>query len=163
MSINKSDTNVETDNTLNSLDNNILRISEREQKVFLPYKYAEVENIFKMRGRRIKKYVSIEEVIADRFTLPLSIYRFPSISRFIEAFNITKTETSLLESFEIAIEVMQKFSLYPALIRACRNKCEFDILLDCFDKKEMDEFPYFKVVFEYTPTKVKKQKEVWEI
>ena len=67
------------------MDNNVLIISEKDQKAYLPYKYEDLEKILHTSNN---KYNSIKEIIEDLYILPLDHFKNASFSRFREAFNL---------------------------------------------------------------------------
>ena len=65
-------------------DNRVLLISETQKKVFLPYNTEDLEKILQKK----KKYNSIQEVIDNEYTIPISKYKNPTLSRFKEAYKL---------------------------------------------------------------------------
>ena len=137
------------------MDNNVLIVSERDQKAYLPYKYEDVDRIYKNSNG---KYDSIIEVIQDIYVLPLNKFKNSSLARFREAFNlvINKEKGSVITALDLALELMFKYNLNPIIIAACRNLDELDIYLDCLDENELFDFKCFEVRFEVTPNIYKK-------
>ena len=137
------------------MDNNVLIVSERDQKAYLPYKYEDVERIYKNSNG---KYDSIIEVIQDIYVLPLNKFKNSSLARFREAFNlvVNKEKGSVITALDLALELMFKYNLNPIIIAACRNLDELDIYLDCLDENELFDFKCFEVRFEVTPNIYKK-------
>lgn len=157
-----SNTNLKDDlNTLNNLhllkDNDVLIISEKEQFAYLPYKYLEVEKIYKNSNG---KYSSIQDVIDKLYAIPLNKFKNSSISRFRESFNLVKNKenASMIKALELGLELMFKYDLNPIIIAACRNLDELDIYLDCLESNELFEFKCFEIKFEVTPQITKKFK-----
>lgn len=129
------------------MDNNVLIVSEKDQKAYLPYKYDEVKKIYKnSKG----KYNSIIEVIQDIYVLPLNKFKNSSIARFREAFNLirNKEKGSITKALDLGLELMFKYELNPVIIAACRNLDELDIYLDCLDENESYEFTCFDIKFD---------------
>lgn len=129
------------------MDNNVLIISEKKQKAYLPYKYKEVEKIHKNSNN---KYNSIIEVIQDLYVLPLKKFKNSLIARFRETFNliIHKENGSVIRALDLALELMFKYNLNPIIIAACRNLDELDMYLDCLDENELFDFKCFQIRFE---------------
>lgn len=129
------------------MDNNILVISEKEQKAYLPYKYTEVKKIYENPNYN---YNSIMEVIQDLYIVPLNKFENFSIARFREAFNLIrhKEKGSIFSTLDLALELMFKYNLNPIIIAACRNLDELDIYLDCLDENELYDFKCFEIRFE---------------
>lgn len=137
------------------MDNNVLIVSEKDQKAYLPYKYDKVKKIYKnSKG----KYNSIIEVIQDIYVLPLNKFKNSSFARFREAFNlmIYKEKASVIRALDLALELMFKYNLNPIIIAACRDLDELDIYLDCLDENELFDFRCFEIRFEVSPNISKK-------
>lgn len=139
-------------------DNNLLLISEKEQKAYLPYKYSEIEKIFKNQKN---KYNTMQDVVNDLYVLPLDVFKNPSIARFREAFQLirNKENGSITKALDLALELMFKYELNPIIIAACRNLDELDIYLDCLDENELYEFHCFEIKFEISPKIIKSRKK----
>lgn len=146
--------NIET-STENS---DLLLISEKEQKAYLPYKYNKVKNIFENSK---DKYKTMQDVINDLYIIPLSKFKNSSISRFREAFHLirNKENSSITKALDLGLELMFKYELNPIVIAACRNLDELDIYLDCLDNNELYEFSCFDIKFEVMPQISKKNKK----
>ena len=129
------------------MDNNVLIISEKKQKAYLPYKYKEVEKIYKNSNN---EYNSIIEVIQDLYVLPLKKFKNSLIARFREAFNLIvhKENGSIICALDLALELMFKYNLNPIIIAACRNLDELDMYLDCLDENELFDIKCFQIRFE---------------
>ena len=137
------------------MDNNILVISEEEQKAYLPYKYEEIQKIYESPNC---KYNSIMEIIQDLYIVPLNKFENFSTARFREAFNLIryKEKSSIFSALDLGLELMFKYNLNPIIIAACRNLDELDIYLDCLDENELSDFKCFEVRFEVNPNLVNK-------
>lgn len=131
------------------MDHNILIVSEKDQKAYLPYQYNEVEKIYHSSSQ----YQSIEDVIQDLYILPLSRFENSILSRFRETLHLVlhKEKGSLFCALDLALELMFKYELNPIIIAACRNLDELDIYLDCLEEKELFDFRCFEIRFEVTP------------
>ncbi len=132
------------------MDKDILIISEKDQKAYLPYKYKDVEEIY---NKNKDIYSSIDDVINKKYILPLNNFKHSISSRFRETVNlvIKKEHGSFLKAIDLAFELMFKYNLNPIIIAACRNLEELDIYLDCLDENELFDFNCFKIRFEVTP------------
>lgn len=132
------------------MDNELLIISEKNQKAYLPYKYNDLEAIY---NSSCGKYKSFNEIINDLYVLPLENFKNSSFSRFRETFNlITKKEhKSIIEALDLALELMFKAELSPIIIAGCRNLDELDIYLDCLDENDLENYPCFSIRFEVAP------------
>ena len=129
------------------MDNNILIISEKEQKAYLPYKYEDIQKIYKNSNN---KYDSIIEVIQNLYVVPLKKFKNFSIARFRETFNLVryKEHSSFMKAFDLATELMFKHNLNPIIIAACRNLDELEIYLDCLEENELFDFKCFEIRFD---------------
>ena len=130
-------------------DNRTLLISEETQKVYLPYTIAEVMNILKYND----KYENLQEVVDNEFTVPLSTFKMPIISRFREAYRFmrTKEKSSVYAAIDLAVELMFNSNLNPAVIRAAKDLKELNIYLDCLYENEVDKFDCFKIIYKVLP------------
>jgi len=144
----------------NTLDNNILIISEKDQVAYLPYRQSDIGKYLSSKRRNKHKYYSVQEIIDNIYTVPLSLYKFPTIARFREVFNLVRKEDSLLEAFETAVELMTNFNLNPIIVRACRNVQELDIFVDCLEEEETDKFPCFEIKYEIAPMVQKRRNQL---
>ena len=129
-------------------DNDILVISEKSQKAYLPYKYDEVNKIY---NENINDYNSVKDVINKLYVLPLNKFKHPLISRFREAYNLVifKEKKSFFKAVNLSFELMFKFDLDPIIIAACRNLDELDIYLDCLEEKQKFNFKCFEIRYEF--------------
>ena len=139
------------------MDNDILIVSEKEQKAYLPYKYCDIEKTFKKNKDR---YLSPNDVIEKEYILPLNRFRHSVSSRFRETLNLVlhKEKLSIFKALDLAFELMFKYNLNPIIIAACRNLKELDIYLDCLEENELFDFRCFKIKFEVTPKLYTKKK-----
>ena len=72
----------------NIQNNNTLIISEKDNKVFLPYTVSEIQSYME---KYPKEYKSLEYVINKEFILPLDYYtKHPSLARFREAYSLIR-------------------------------------------------------------------------
>lgn len=150
--------NIKHNSIKSTSDNNVLLISEKEQKVYLPYKFSDLEEIYE---KHRNKYFNVNSVISDLYILPLYNFKYSSISRFRETFNLMqkKEKQSILNSLNLALELMFKYELNPIIIAACKNLDELDIYLDCLDENEVDKFNCFEIKFEISPELHKNNKD----
>lgn len=141
----------------NPHDYNILTISEKDQKAYLPFNYHEVEKIYKTSD---SKYLTMQDVIDDLYVLPLSQFKNSSIARFREAFHLmrNKENASITKALDLGLELMFQYNLNPIVIAACRNLNELDIYLDCLAENELYDFTCFEIKFEIAPKLIQKKK-----
>lgn len=142
---------------INPHDNNVLIISEKDQKAYLPFFYQEIEKIYKNSS---SKYLTMQDVINDLYVLPLSQFKNSSIARFREAFYLMKNKekASLVKSLDLGLELMFQYDLNPIIVAACRNLDELDLYLDCLLEKELSHFNCFEIKFEVAPRIISKKK-----
>ena len=135
-------------------DNRVLLISEKEQKVYLPYY---IDDLKKQLQKKHKKYSNIQDLIDNEYIIPLSRFKYPVLSRFKEAFSLMKykEKASITECLDLAFELSFNNSLNPAIIPACKNLDELDMYLDCLDANTLDKFNLFEIKFDITPLEKK--------
>lgn len=130
---------------------NTLVVSETAQNVTLPYKLSEISEIIKNEPN---KYSSVDDVINQKYTLPLKIFKNPTVSRFKQGFKLMreKEHSSFREAFDLGMELIFDSNLHPAIIPACSNLEELDKYLYYMEKEETDKFDRFNIVFECPPS-----------
>lgn len=133
---------------------NTLIISKTKGKIFLPYYLKDLELILKDSS---KGYANLDEILEKMYILPYDFFKNPFIGRFREAFKLAKTKSnkSIAEAFDLAVELIFNYNLHPAIITACRNLDELDIYLDYLESGETDKFDCFNIIFEIPPKLVK--------
>ena len=132
------------------MDRNILLVSEKDQKAYLPYFMSDIEKIYKNSN---KKYSSYQDVIESLYIVPLNRFKNASISRFRETLNLIlhKENLSIIKALDLALELMFQYKLNPIIIAACRNLDELDLYLDCLEEDELFDFDCFEIRFEVAP------------
>lgn len=130
-------------------DNKTLLINEETQKVYLPYTIEEVMK----KLNNSSDYQSLEDVIEQEYTLPLSTFKMPIISRFKEAYKFMreKEKSSVYAALDLAVELMFNSNLNPAVIRASKDLKELNIYLDCLYENEIEKFDCFKIIYKVLP------------
>lgn len=149
----KESTEIVSKNYIEKQDNNVLLISEIQNEVKLPYK---IEELNKILNSSENEYKSIQEIIDKKYRIPLVKYNCSSISRFREAFTLMKEKekSSFMDAIDLAFELMGNRYLHPSIIAACENLDQLDIYLDCLDKNELEDFPFFEIKYELYPQKI---------
>ena len=134
-------------------DNDVLLISEKQQKVYLPYKIKDLKTILAKNS----KYTTLEDIVTDQYIVPIKKYKNTTLSRFKEAYNLKKKKShgKIGEAINLGMELAFNYNLNPAIISACRNEEQLDEYLDCLDENEMDKFTGFKVEYDIAPIKLK--------
>lgn len=132
------------------MDRNILLVSEKDQKAYLPYFMSDIEKIYKNSN---KKYSSYQDVIESLYIVPLNRFKNASISRFRETLNLVlhKENLSIIKALDLGLELMFQYKLNPIIIAACRNLDELDLYLDCLEEDELFDFDCFEIRFEVAP------------
>lgn len=130
---------------------NTLIISDITGNVVLPYNIQELTQILEESKN---KYSSIDDIIQEKYTLAISKFRNPFVSRFREAFKLirSKEKGSIKDAFELGLELIFNYNLHPAIISACKNLDELDIYLDYLESSETQKFDIFRIVFEISPS-----------
>lgn len=145
----KEDMNVET------VEKRVLLISSKTENVVLPYSQNDIKTFIETG-----KYKTKEEVIQNKYTLPLSKYKNEAMSRVREGYNLArkKEKLSISESIKYALNLIYERRLHPAIITACNTTDELDIYLACLDENVTELFDFFDVVFEYPPAEPLKKR-----
>lgn len=146
-SITAKDTNLDNDTVLQE---NTLIISHTRQKVILPYTKSELEKILKEKNN---DYKNLQEIVDDKYTLPISYYKNIPLSRFKEAYSLAKfkAHASVKQALDLGLELFFNSDLHPAIITACRTLDELDIYLDYLESGEIEKFKCFSIIFEIPP------------
>lgn len=126
----------------------VLLISSKTQTVTLPYIKEQIE-AFIEDGI----YKTEEEVIKNKYTIPLSKYKNEALSRVREGYKLARKREGLnvSESIKYAINLMFERRLHPAVITACNTIDQLDIYLACLDENVPELFDFFEIKFEYPP------------
>ena len=139
------------------LTDDTLIISEIDGTVTLPYKVTDLKRILR---KNPEKYTSLSDIILDQYTIPLSNYKVSAVARFKEAYKLImdREHGTKKEALKLAVELFSNYSLHPAIITACKNLNELDVYLSCLEFNELDDFRFFKIVYQSLPvvSKVKK-------
>ena len=136
-------------------DNKTLIISEEDGKVYLPYTKEEVkQEVLQNKGTKV------EDVLENKYILPLDKYKNSARARFREGYNLMykKEKKSKKSAILLGIELMFETNLHPAIISACKTLEELDIYLDCLEDNELEKFSCFKIIYKSLPTLRKKSK-----
>ena len=135
-------------------NSNILLVSEKNKKVYLPYSKEEVLEYLKQYP---DQYKSFSDVVKKEFIFSSDIYmKHPVIARFREAYSLIRDREakSVLDAFKFAMEIMFKYDLTPVVIAACKSQAQLEHYLKCLADKELDKFTDFEIKFEVSPLKV---------
>ena len=135
-------------------DNNTLLISEKLQKVFLPYSVKEVMSYLEQYP---KEYSSFSDVVNKEFIFPYSYYsKHTVVSSFREAYSLIRDRESksIIDAFKFAVDIMFNYELNPAIIAACKTQEELEDYLSCLNRQKLDEFTTFEIKYEISPLKI---------
>lgn len=132
-------------------DNRVLLISEKRNKVYLPYYISDLKHALKTN----KAYRNLKDVVDNQYVVSLNKYKNPPISRFRESYNLMrkKEKASISDSLDLALGLTFNSSLNPAIITACSNLEELESYLDCIELNELSKFEYFEIKYEISPMK----------
>lgn len=140
-----------SDYQVSEKDNNVLIISEKDNKVFLPYRVEEINDYLEQFP---DQYTSFENVVTKEFILPLNYYMsHPVLSRFREAYSLCRDREGkpVFESLKYGMDLMFNRNLNPAIIAACKTQDQLSNYLDCLEKNNLDDFNDFEIRFEMNP------------
>ena len=87
-------------------ENHVLRVSERDNKVYLPYSKSELSLYMEQYS---DSYISYADVIKKEFILPLDYYmNHPVVARFRETYSLIKDREakSVMDSLKYAFNFM---------------------------------------------------------
>ena len=155
-SSNPTETVIEEPNKEGIQSNDTLIISEKDNKVFLPYTVSEIESYME---KYPKEYKSLEYVINKEFILPLDYYtKHPSLARFREAYSLIRDREakSVFDALKYALSVMFEYDLNPAIISACKTEEALNLYIECLENKDLSKFNLFKIEFRLNPLKTAK-------
>lgn len=140
-----------SDDTNNIYNSNVLRVSEKENKVYLPYKNSEIKSYLVQFP---KDYSSAEDVIEKEFIFPLERYiKHPVLSRFRETYSLVRDREAkpVMEAIKHSMDLMFTYELNPTIIAACKTQEQLENYLNCLENNELDNFKDFEIKFEISP------------
>lgn len=132
-------------------DNLVLRVSEKNHIVELPYTKLEIEKFLKQYPN---DYKTPQDVIDKEFTGTYSMYnKHPIIARFREAYYLSRNKEmkSILDSFNFAKSLMFKRDLNPTIIAAVKSEDQLQDYIDCLENDKLEDFHHFTIIFEINP------------
>lgn len=131
-------------------DNNTLLISEKENKVFLPYTVNELKEYI---NEYPEEYNSLSDVVNQEFIVPITRYKNQTSSRFRETYYLMRDVEmrTIIESFKKSMGTMFNSKINPAIIAACKSEEQLDTYVDCMEHNKLDEFKAFKIIFDVAP------------
>ncbi len=141
-------------NIIGTTENKVLIISEKERKVYLPYKKTELKDYM---SQYPSSYYSYKNVIEKEFIKPLNYFmNNPNIARFRETYSLYRDReaSSPFEAIQKAISLTFKSQLNPAIIAACKTKKQLNNYLLCLSENKVNDFNDFEIVYDINPTKI---------
>ena len=135
-------------------ENKVLIISEKENKVYLPYKKTELKAYL---SQYPTSYYSYKNVIEKEFILPLNYFmNNPSMARFRETYSLYRDReaTSVVEALKKALSLAFKSELNPAVIAACKTKKQLNNFILCLDENKLNDFSDFEIIYDVKPQKI---------
>ena len=135
-------------------NNNVLLISERRKRVYLPYSKEEILQYLKQYP---DQYASFKDVVKKEFIFSSDLYlKHPVIARFREAYSLIRDREakSVLDAFKFATEVMFHYDLNPVVIAACKSQTQLENYIQCLKEKDLTKFKDFEIKFEVNPLKI---------
>lgn len=135
-------------------ENPMLFISEKYNKVYLPYSKREVQSYLEQYP---DDYQSFSDVVIKEFIFPLNFYtKHPVTARFREAYSLIRDREakSIIDSFKFALNIMFRYDLSPAIVAACKTQEQLEKYIECLDNKTSDKFEDFQIKFEITPLEI---------
>ena len=131
--------------------NNILLVSERWKRVYLPYTESEVNLYIEQYP---DAYKSFRDVVRKEFTLPLDYYmKHPMIARFRETYSLIRDRESksIIDAFKYAMSIMPHHELNPVIVAACKTEAQLENYMECLSKNKLGDFKSFDIKFEIAP------------
>ena len=135
-------------------ENKVLIISEKENKVYLPYKKTELKAYL---SQYPTSYYSYKNVIEKEFILPLNYFmNNTSMARFRETYSLYRDReaTSVVEALKKALSLAFKSELNPAVIAACKTKKQLNNFILCLDENKLNDFSDFEIIYDVKPQKI---------
>ena len=132
-------------------DNNVLRISEIDKKIYLPYTVEEVKEVLNDSG----KYNSEQEVVENYFTIPTTTYMNFFTGRYKEVVSLISRTQNCEVGKMFALGQMFNSKVHPAIIRSCRTMNDYYYYLKCLENNNLEDFKLFDIKYEVPPTQVK--------
>ena len=132
-------------------DNETLLISERTEKIYLPYKTSDLLNYIHSYPHL---YNSLSDVVKQEFILPYTYFtEHPSKTRFSEAYNLIRNREgkNFISATLFAIKISRYHNLNPAIVASCKNREELELYIDCLNSNRLDKFKNFSIAYEVNP------------
>lgn len=140
-----------SDDIENIYHNKVLRVSEKENKVYLPYMHSEIKSYL---SQFPEDYKTPEDVIKNEFIFPLDYYiKHPVLARFRETYSLVRDREakSIIEAIKYSMNLMFTYELNPTIIAACKTQEQLEGYLNCLENNSLEEFKDFEIKFEISP------------
>lgn len=137
--------------TLN--ENKVLIISEKDEKVYLPYRKTELKAYL---SQYPSEYYSYKNVIEKEFILPLDRFmNNQNLARFRETYSLYRDReaSSSFTAFNQALKLSFKSNLNPAIIAACKTKKQLSNYILCLNENKTEDFTDFEIIYDMHPSK----------
>jgi hypothetical protein len=155
--IKTNNTNIKLDqNNSNKLDqdlkdNLVLTISEKQNRVYLPYTKSEIQELLENYP---DDYKNAKDVIEQEFIADISIYnKHPVLARFREAYSLSrhKEMKTAIDSLKFAMDLMFRSDINPTIIAAVKSQKQLEDYIKHLESNTLDMFPHFTIIFEVNP------------
>ena len=136
-------------------DNETLIVSEKNNKIYLPYKTSELLNYLNSYP---DTYKDLSDVVKQEFILDLDMFmKHPSKTRFQETYNLIRNRDgkSVASAILYGLKLTNKSNLSPAIIAACKNSTDLQNYLQCLNSNNLKDFKAFNIIYEINPLKQK--------
>lgn len=133
-------------------DNENLIISEKKDKVYLPYTLYELQSY---KNNYPSDYKSLSNVVSKEFTLQLTpLIKHPYKARFKETYNLFKNKEgkSTISSIIYALKTTVKKNVNAAIIAACRSEDDLNRYIECLEDNDLQNFKNFNIVYDMSLT-----------
>lgn len=149
-----------TDDDIDFYDINVDNLKDRpilkicEKSVELPYTKKEV---LEFMNEYPREYKTPQDVITKEFTVATSLYkRYPILSRFKETYYLCRTKEmmNIFDSFNYAKNLMFNSKINSYVIAAVKSVRQLEEYISCLENNKLDEYKYFKIIFEINPHSV---------
>ncbi len=132
-------------------DNETLIISEKTNKIYLPYKIVELINYI---DNYPNVYSSLSDVVEQEFILPFDYFmKHPYRSRFFETYNLIRNRQgrSPISALAYGLKLIHKSNLNPAIIASCKTEEELKNYIYYLDNNRLSEFKAFNIIYQVNP------------
>ncbi len=128
--------------------NKTLLISEKTNKIYLPYRISELQNYMDYYPN---EYKNLSDVVEQEFIINLDTFiKHPSQTRFSETYNLVRNRSgkSRLKALSYALKLRNNGSINPAIIAACKNEYELHCYLYCLEQNKTESFKFFNIIYD---------------